>query len=111
MLITLTSPQVSDAARLVCTSKRLSNRAVKQLKPRFTSLPRERAQEGKLFTVTITAAGKPAPTLWAPAALPPGLTFITSQRDPSRGTLKGTSGKVGAVTFAIDAGNAGGITL
>ena len=78
--------------------------------PHFTSSLSISVTAGQTRTLTVTAAGQPAPTVFVPlGALPPGMVF--SGGAGGRGNLAGTPTKLGKSSFEIGAANAAGITL
>ena len=78
--------------------------------PHFTSSLSISVAAGQARPFTVTAAGKPTPTVFVPlGALPPGMAF--SGGPGGRGTLAGTPTKLGKTSFEIGAASAAGITL
>ena len=81
-----------------------------QVKPHFTSSLSISVERGEARTFTVTAAGRPTPTVFVPlGALPPGMVF--SGGAGGKGTLTGTPTKLGKTSFAIGAANAAGISV
>ncbi len=80
------------------------------VKPHFTSSLSISVTAGEARTFTVTAAGKPTPTVFVPSgALPPGMVF--SGGSGGNGTLTGTPTKLGETSFEIGAASAAGISL
>jgi hypothetical protein len=81
-----------------------------QVKPHFTSSLSISVIRGEVRTFTVTAVGKPTPTVFVPSgALPSGMVF--SGGAGGKGTLAGTPTKLGQTSFEIGAASAAGISV